>query len=139
MILVGLGTLYGAGPEGRRWMRRLVWLLTLVVMILILGGGKVKAQSSQYGFLYNGTTYTTIALPGAINSDVTGISGGNVIGDYVTYKSAVPEPSGCVLLVIGFLTTTGYAVRRRRRPSVTSGRMHDPDSDARLVCSERNG
>ena len=63
-------------------MRRETWMLASAVMALILGGGQAKAGGGEYGFLYNGTTYTTLAVPGAISTDANGVSGGNVVGDY---------------------------------------------------------
>jgi PEP-CTERM motif len=53
-------------------MKRRTRLAAWVVVALLLGGGLAKAQ------------YTTLLPPGAISSEATGISGGNVVGDYST-------------------------------------------------------
>ena len=99
-------------------MRRLTWLLALAAVAQILDG-QVKAG------------YTTIAPPGATSASAASVSGGNVVGFYETsdgsqlgflYQS-VPEPSGLVLLGIGFAATAGYLVLRRRMPSSTPVRI----------------
>ncbi len=46
-------------------------------------GGPLSGTPS-YGFLYNGTTYTTLAPPGATDTYAEAISGGNVVGYYET-------------------------------------------------------
>ena len=58
--IVGGGTVYVKG-DGQ--MRRETWMLASAVMALILGGCQAKAATTTYGFLYNGTTYTTLAPP----------------------------------------------------------------------------
>src|SRR5579872_3794721 len=45
--------------------------------------GQYNAGSSSYGFLYNGTTWTTLNDPSATNwTAANGISGGNIVGQY---------------------------------------------------------
>jgi hypothetical protein len=63
-------------------MSHLTRLLALATVAGLLGGGTARADVTQYGFLYNGRTYTTIAVPGATYTDVTGVSDGKVVGDY---------------------------------------------------------
>ena len=49
-------------------MRRVTGILAAAALAWLLGGGQAKAKSPSYGFLYNGTSYTTLAVPGAMNS-----------------------------------------------------------------------
>ena len=89
----------------------------------------------EYGFVYNGTTYTTLAVPGATETIVTGIFGDDVVGTYTVGSTefafliqspypnyvppppgpppppppgTVPEPSSLILLVVGMAATAGY-------------------------------
>ena len=45
-------------------------------------GGYETSSSAGYCFLYNGSTYTTLAPPGVTSSYVVGVSGNNIVGDY---------------------------------------------------------
>ena len=47
------------------------------------------SNGNLYGFLYNGTTYTTLDPPRATYTYVTGVSGDNVIGYYGTNSGNV--------------------------------------------------
>ena len=44
-------------------------------------------SGNTYGFLYNGSTYNTIGVPGSIITYAYGVSGNNVVGDYYTGSS----------------------------------------------------
>ena len=45
-------------------------------------GSYDDAIGGRYGFLYNGTTYTTIAVPDALSTNVVGIYGREIVGEY---------------------------------------------------------
>ena len=112
------GTIYGFLYNGTTYTTLAPPGATRSDAIGVSGGnvvGDYESGGIGYGFLYNGTTYTTLALPGATLTVATGVSGGNVVG-----YSVVPEPSGLVLLGMGFATTAGYFSLRRRRPSATA-------------------
>jgi len=40
------------------------------------------ASGGQHGFLYNGSSWTTLDMPGADATGASGIDGGNIVGDY---------------------------------------------------------
>ena len=40
------------------------------------------SQLNYYGFLYNGTTWTPLNYPGAVDTAARGIDGGNIVGHY---------------------------------------------------------
>ena len=75
------------------------------------GGGGIV-----YGFLYDGSSYTTLNS-GTAHTQPLGVSGNNVVGEYYNgsiwqgfLATPVPEPSMLVLLAIG---AAGFLVRRR--------------------------
>jgi hypothetical protein len=78
--------------------------------------GSYGNGSADLGFLYNGSTYTTLSLPGAPD----GIDGNNIVGSYSngsgdTYgflATPVPEPSVLGLLAVG---AAALLVRRRKQ------------------------
>lgn len=45
-------------------------------------GAYQDAGNIYHGFLYNGATYTTFDTPGGTLTQVVGMSGGNIVGDY---------------------------------------------------------
>src|SRR5208283_3838917 len=48
----------------------------------IVGGYTDSSGSSNHGFIYNGTTYTTLNVPSATSTYANGISGNNILGGY---------------------------------------------------------
>ena len=82
--------------------------------------GSYENSSGQYqGYLYNGSSYTTLSVPSAAATWAWGIEGNSIVGYYGdgsgnTYgflAVPVPEPSALELLVVG------AAVSLVRRPS----------------------
>ena len=74
------------------------------------------ANFDERGFLFDGTTYTTLDVPGASNPYARGIDGNNIAGYYIddsgvyrSFVAAIPEPATLSLLALGML----LAWRRR--------------------------
>lgn len=76
------------------------------------------------GFVYDGTGFTPLDVPGARQTVAQGVSGSTVIGAYFDEDNiirgflytpdvaAVPEPASVALLAVG---AAGLAARRARR------------------------
>jgi hypothetical protein len=71
--------------------------------------GQYWDNSGEHGFFYNGTNWTTLRYPGAVNTYAYGISGNNIVGNY-NYGSGmpvhafiytIPEPATLLLLGLG--------------------------------------
>ena len=84
------------------------------------------------GFLFNGTTYLPIDVPGAIDTTVNGIDGLTVVGSYVDaagaahgFLATVPEPAaaGSAALAVGLLALRrGRSARTSKtRPAASGG------------------
>src|SRR4029077_10279077 len=43
----------------------------------------VDASHATHGFLYNGTTYTTLDYPGSTLTQAFGVQGNNIVGEYI--------------------------------------------------------
>jgi hypothetical protein len=81
-----------------------------------VSGGNVVGyyyeNGNYYGFLYNGSSYTTLTVDSA-GTIAWGISGDDVVGDYDNgpsqgFEMVVPEPSslalfGCALAALKFI------------------------------------
>jgi len=89
-----------------------------------LRSGRARARRVyHHGFIYDGTTYTTLDVPGAISTYAWGIDGGNIVGVYSDdsgthgfLAAAVPLPAAAwmaapLLAVIGVIGK----MRRLRR------------------------
>jgi hypothetical protein len=84
--------------------------------------GSYKGSTvAMYGFLYDGSTYTTIDYPLAISTWIYGIDGNNIVGSYKDsanvyhgFIASIPEPSSIILLTIGAFTLFGYCLYRKR-------------------------
>jgi hypothetical protein len=67
------------------------------------------------GFLYDGATLTTLAFPGSSHTEVFGIDGYKIVGQYSAsgvkhgFIATIPEPASILLFGLGIL-----ALRRRR-------------------------
>lgn len=80
-------------------------------------------DGTAHGFLYNGSTFTPIELPGATDTNVNGIEGLRVVGSYKDaagrthgFVMTVPEPSLITVpLLCLWLSSRGATVRRRDR------------------------
>ena len=77
---------------------------------------------SVYGFLYNGTTYTSIDHPlaGSMGTFAFGISGDIITGTYYDTNGNfhgydVPEPGSFALLIGMCMVGAGFIGRRRRK------------------------
>ncbi|MCK4658531.1 MAG: PEP-CTERM sorting domain-containing protein [Phycisphaerae bacterium] len=80
-------------------------------------GQYYDADWGGHGFLYDGSSWTTLDYPGAIYTHVYGIDGANIVGhyrdasgDYHGFSYTIPEPATLSLLVLG-----GLLMARRRR------------------------
>ena len=79
-----------------------------------ISGGNIvgfyyDSNPTPHGFLYNGSTYTTIDDPLAVfGTFASGIDGNNIVGSYNAessshgYLATVPEPSSVVLAAAAF-------------------------------------
>jgi hypothetical protein len=81
-------------------------------------GGYQPGPAIQFaGFVYDGSTFTTLDLPGAWTTELTGVSGNTVFGTGITYGIVdqnlvaygpgfivqIPEPASATLLGIAGL------------------------------------
>jgi len=78
----------------------------------------------DHGFLYDGTTYTTldVDVPEALGTYLYGIDGDNIVGRYSygdfnsqSFIATIPEPSTAALFALGL---AGCALVRRRSRSI---------------------
>jgi hypothetical protein len=71
--------------------------------------GQYWDNSGEHGFLYNGTSWTTLSYPGAVNTYAYGISGNNIVGNYNYgdgmpvhgFIYTIPEPATLLLFGLG--------------------------------------
>jgi hypothetical protein len=84
----------------------------------------VGNDAQNQGFFYNGSTYTTLSVPGAVDTDALSISGNNIVGyyennsgEYGFLATPVPEPSVLGLLAVG---AAALLIRRRVSSAMTA-------------------
>jgi len=84
-------------------------------------GNNIVGRSGLSGFLYNGSSYTTLSVPGGGTTCAYGISGNNVVGFYNNGSGAqgflatpVPEPSLLELMLVGSAAFLGIRQRWHR-------------------------
>ncbi len=85
-------------------------------------GEYADASGNSYSFFYDGSTWTTINVPGSVQTSVSGITDGKIVGFYESQASPfyhgfeatiVPEPSTFALSTIGAVSLLVYSWRRR--------------------------
>jgi hypothetical protein len=82
-----------------------------------IDGSNIVGQYLNHGFLYDGTTCTTIDKPGATDTEIHGIDGIYLVGSYYDGMSShgfiytVPEPASAAIMILG---ATLIATKRRR-------------------------
>ena len=81
--------------------------------------GEMHPVYEEHGFIYDGTTYTTLDVPGASATYARGIDGNNIVGYYIDgsgnshgFLTTIPEPSTALLLCLGLMA---LATGRRNR------------------------
>jgi hypothetical protein len=81
--------------------------------------GQYWDNSGEHGFLYNGTSWTTLSYPGSVNTYAYGISGNNIVGNY-NYGSGmpahafiytIPEPATLLLFGLGAIMLNKKSLR----------------------------
>ena len=135
-------------------MRRINWLLAPATVPLMIYSGQVKAQYTSIAvpvprhlrggclgwqcgryydvnggseaFLYNGTTYTTLAVPGAVNTRATGVDAGNVVGYFQASGGIRRERTGSANPVLFPLARTGRHGDEHRLVGLASLLHHHP-------------
>jgi hypothetical protein len=78
--------------------------------------GYLNSSGYTNGFLYNGTSYTTLSVPGATQTYAQGINSNNIVGYYENSSgniegflaTPVPEPSILEVLAVGVAAFIGY-------------------------------
>jgi hypothetical protein len=68
-------------------------------------GQYIDSQARPHGFLFDGTTYTTIDVPAAFGTSAAAVEGSKIIGWYLVggrYRGfvTIPEPSTIALLLL---------------------------------------
>jgi hypothetical protein len=98
-----------------------------------------EGYTAAHGFLYNGSTYTTLDDPWGVSGTtyVEGISGNTIVGwcsnsndntdGFVA--TAIPEPSTLTLLAAGAIGLVGYGLRRRRQRRLSAATPETTASD----------
>lgn len=81
----------------------------------IVGWTAIPNGTGDEGIIYDGSTWTTLNMPGAISTRAWGIYGDNIVGGYVDSTSYyhgfiyIPEPATALLICSGLLF-----IRKRR-------------------------
>ena len=50
---------------------------------IVVGSYQASANSPYHGFIYDGTTYTTLDVPGSVWTELHGIDGNHIVGTYL--------------------------------------------------------
>jgi hypothetical protein len=74
----------------------------------IVGNYIALLDASSHGFLFDGSRFLPIDVPGATDTTVNGINGDRVVGSYTSaagavhgFVAVVPEPAGALMVLVG--------------------------------------
>jgi hypothetical protein len=62
-------------------------------------GSYTDTNSRFHGFLYDGTSWTTLDMPGATDTYILGIDGDVIVGSYKDYINSVERTHGFVYTI----------------------------------------
>ena len=86
-------------------------------------GSYLDTSGHRHGYLFDGTAWTTLDMPGATWTSAEGINGNNIVGTwfdgshYHGYIYTIPEPGSAALLGLAGATLLVWRRWRRQRPN----------------------